>query len=129
MYFPPINVTAPPTPGRLVVDIQPGTYPNDIVLNRKGKQPVGIMGTQNFSVSSIDPTTLELAGAPVLYQKKGGIMASIADLNGDGVDDLIFQVEVKELELEIEDTTATVTCKNFDGISLEGSDTVNLKSK
>ena len=70
MYFPPINVTAPPTPGRLVVDIQPGTYPNDIVLNRKGKQPVGIMGTQNFSVSSIDPANLELAGAPVLYQEK-----------------------------------------------------------
>ena len=44
-------------------------------------------------------------------------MASIADLNGDGIDDLIFHVEVEDLELEIEDTTATVTCKNFDDIN------------
>lgn len=121
-------LTGPPyDPAQIVVDIQPGTYPNDILLGRKGLQPVGIMGTPTFDASTIDPLTCTCAGADVHIKKNGTLQASIKDLNEDGIDDLIFQVETKELQLDIGDTEATVMCDTYDGIKLEGSDSVNLK--
>lgn len=48
------------------VDIKPGSCPNPLNPNSKGSVPVAIVGTADLDVLTIDPTTLELAGVPIM---------------------------------------------------------------
>lgn len=42
------------------VDIKPGSCPNPINLKSKGVLPVAILGTEEFDVTQIDPTSIRL---------------------------------------------------------------------
>jgi hypothetical protein len=42
------------------VDIKPGSWPNPINIRGKGVLPVAICGTEDFDVTTIDPSTIEI---------------------------------------------------------------------
>jgi hypothetical protein len=48
----------------VAVDVRPRGCPNPINRKARGVLPVAILGTADFDVSEIDPTTVRLAGVP-----------------------------------------------------------------
>ncbi|MBI2247273.1 MAG: YncE family protein [Armatimonadetes bacterium] len=105
------------------VDIMPGGNPNMINLRAQGTLPVAILGSAEFNVATIDPTTVTLAGAGVVM-KKNGPMASMDDVNGDGFVDLVVHVARKDLKLQVGDTEAVLEGKTYDGLAIRGTDSV-----
>src|SRR3989442_12421705 len=81
------------------IDIKPGGLPNAINLGSKGLTPVAILSTATFDATTANPATVKLAGAPVALKANGQPMASIQDVNGDGIPDLVLQVSTSNLQL------------------------------
>ncbi len=104
------------------IDIKPGSYPNSINLGSKGMVPVAVLTTDDFDASTVDPVTVEFAGAqPVRW--------TMEDVDGDGDMDLLFHFKTQELHLDENSTEATLTGYTHDGEFIWGTDTVNIVSK
>jgi len=58
-----------PTP--VDIDIKPGSYPNAINLGSHGLIPVAILSSEDFDAKTVDPDTVELAGANIEVKVKG----------------------------------------------------------
>jgi len=101
------------------IDIKPGSYPNSINLGSKGVVPVAVLTTEDFDASSVDPSTVEFAGASPLRW-------TMEDVDGDGDTDLLFHFKTQELALDENSTEASLTCYTHDGEFIWGKDTVNI---
>jgi uncharacterized repeat protein (TIGR01451 family) len=101
------------------IDIKPGSYPNSINLGSKGVVPVAILMTEDFDVSTVDPSTVEFAGAaPIRW--------TMEDVDGDGDMDLLFHFKTQELDLTKDSTEAILTGETYLGMPIEGIDTVKI---
>jgi hypothetical protein len=101
------------------IDIKPGSCPNSINLKSKGVVPVAVLTTEYFDASIVDPVTVLFAGACPLRW-------TMEDVDGDGDVDLLFHFKGQELDLDEDSTEATLTGTTFDGVPIEGTDTVNI---
>jgi hypothetical protein len=109
------------------IDIKPGSDPNSINLGSKGTIPVAILSTEDFDATTVDPETVELAGATVGTKGKSDrLMASIEDVNGDGRLDLVVHIETEELASIPGDTEAILTGLTYGGTPIEGSDSIRI---
>jgi len=108
------------------IDIKPGSHPNAINLGSHGLTPVAILSSEQFDATTVDPDTVELAGAGVEVRGKSNkFLAHAEDVNGDGLVDLVVQVATANLEPEsLQDGFATLTAKTYDGQTIEGTDEV-----
>jgi hypothetical protein len=77
------------------IDVKPGSYPNPINSGSNGLVPVAILSSPEFDARQVEPTTVVLAGATVGVRGKGKSMAHEEDVNGDGLIDLVVQVETQ----------------------------------
>ncbi len=113
---PVINVT---------IDIKPGSDPNSIRLGDTGSVPVAIFSTVKFDAASIDVSTLQLNSAFVRLVGGRNVLASIEDVNGDGLGDLVVQFDRGLLEdLAVGDGIGTVS--TIDGQLILGTDSVRV---
>jgi hypothetical protein len=99
------------------IDIKPGSFPNSINLNSKGKIPVAILTTETFDATTVDPVSVEFAGAMPLRW-------AVEDVDDDGDMDLIFFFKAQEVGIAAGDTEATLTGATFGGESIIGTDSV-----
>lgn len=92
------------------VDIKPGSCPNPLNLKSKGVLPVAVLGTEDFDVATIDPSTIRLTRESVecyveplrwSYEDVAtpfdGELCDCHDLNGDGYMDLTLKFDTQEL--------------------------------
>jgi hypothetical protein len=110
----------------VVIDIKPGTFPNSINLGSGGKVPVAILSTAGFGAITVDPTTVTLASAPVKLKGKGTPMASVEDVNGDGLDDLVVHVDTSTFVLSDTDQLAVLEGTTFGGQTVMGTDSIRV---
>jgi hypothetical protein len=103
----------------LVIEIKPAGYPNSINLGSKGVVPVAILTTDDFDAATVDPVT-------VLFADASPLRWAWEDVDYDGDMDLLFQFKTQELNLDESSTEAMLTGSTFDGLQVEGSDTVNI---
>jgi len=116
------NVMIPYPTIEVDIDIKPGSDPNSINLKSKGVVPVAVLTTNDFDASTVDPDTVEFAGAePVRW--------TMEDVDGDGDMDMLFHFKTQELNLDEDSTEAILTGATLDGTSIEGTDTVNIVPK
>jgi hypothetical protein len=120
------------------IDIKPGSYPNSINKNEKGVIPLAILGSADFDVTWIDPTTLSFEGAQLRVKGNGALQCSVEDVSGDfttpegapdGYPDLVCQFVDDTTDWELGVSTATVTGNlkaEFGGTPIEGMDTINV---
>ncbi|NIO21807.1 MAG: hypothetical protein GTN76_14030 [Candidatus Aenigmarchaeota archaeon] len=87
---------------------------------------MAILSTEDFDATTVDPTTVTLAGAGVKLKGKGTPMAFFDDVNGDGLTDIIVHVDTAALELSSGDAEATLEGETFDGVRIRGVDTVRI---
>jgi len=105
------------------IDIKPNSDPSCFNSNGQGVIPVAILGTEDFDVTQIDPTTITLDGQPVKTKGNGDPMAAIEDVNDDGFDDLVVKI-VDENSYPPGDGTGTINGELFDGTPIEGTDSI-----
>ncbi len=110
----------------VAIDIKPGSDPNSINLGSKGTVPVAIFSSAGFDATTVDPTTVTLAGAAVKVRGKGTPMASQADVNLDGLMDLLIHVDTQAFQLTGSDTEAVLKGETFDGFLIRGTDSVRI---
>ncbi len=115
-------------PSTLVsIDIKPGSDPNSINPGSNGNIPVVIFGADTFDVTTVDLTTVMLADAGIKARgKKGDLMSSFEDVDGDGLLDLIIHIDTQGLVLGDDDVEAHLTGETFDGFPIFGTDAIRL---
>jgi hypothetical protein len=92
-------------------DIKPGSCPNPLNLKSKGVLPVAVLGTEEFSVTTIDPDTVNLnregfedaSVAPICWSYEDvatpfiGELCGCHDLKDDDYVDLTLKFDTQEL--------------------------------
>jgi hypothetical protein len=104
------------------IDIRPGSEQNPINLGSGGVVPVAILTTTEFDASTVDPDTVEFAGA-------GVVRSAMQDVDRDGDADLVLHFRIRDLDLNEGSDDATLTGSTYDGVSIEGTDRVKVKVK
>jgi len=101
------------------IDIKPGSYPNSINLKSKGVVAVAVLTTVDFDASTVDPATVEFAGATPLRW-------TLEDVDNDGDLDMLFHFDTQTLQLNENSTEATLTGETVGGQEFTGTDTVRI---
>ncbi|UCG58356.1 MAG: hypothetical protein JSU70_02385 [Phycisphaerales bacterium] len=117
-------VTAIPTIA-VDIDIKPGSYPNSINPEARGVIPVAILTTADFDASSVNPATVALEDVLAKEKGKSGKYGSLEDVDGDGDLDLVVQIP-NTIDWPDDATEATLTGETWDGIAIEGTDSVRI---
>jgi uncharacterized repeat protein (TIGR01451 family) len=110
------------------IDIRPNNPENTINLRSNGEIQVAILSDSDFDASTVDPSTIRLEGARVSREGNGDYKAHLRDVNQDGLDDLVVHIETEDIDLDRDDTRATLEAETFAGQEIEGSDTVRIVS-
>ena len=120
------GLTRPTTPVTVVaIDIKPGSDPNCFNNDGNGVIPVAILGTADFDVNDIDPGSVTLEGLVVrAVGKSNKFLAHIDDVNMDGFDDLVVQIEDVDSAFSSGNGTATLIGKLLDDTLIVGTDSI-----
>ena len=111
------------------IDIKPGSDPNSLNLNGNGVVPVGVFGSADIDVTTIDISTLTfgLSGTEATPVHDG----HFEDINNDGFMDLVLHFREGELGIPVStpgETILTLTLNgNFNnGYYFQGQDIVRI---
>lgn len=117
--------TGGPSTISVQIDIKPGSDPNPINQGSNGLIPVAILTTDDFDASTVDPGTVTLNGADVTVRGKSEkLMARLEDVDGDGDEDLMLQVETDSWANLGESGDITLYGTTYDGQAIKGTDYV-----
>ena len=140
------TLTIVPKPALVVaVDIKPTSCPNPVNVKSSGVLPIAILGTDDYDVTTIDPTSIRLAGVEPLRSGYEDVAAPISDVNDcncteagpDGYLDLTLKFETQGIVKAIGDVndgdvlTLELTGVLYDPIPfetpIEGADCILIK--
>ena len=86
---------------------------------------MAIFTADGFNAADVDPDTVTLNGAGVAVRGKAEkLMTRLEDVDGDGDDDLILQVDIQSEGVVWETGPVTLTGKTYGGEDIEGTDEV-----
>jgi hypothetical protein len=111
-------------PRQTSIDIRPRKLPNTIRLRSKGTVKVGILSRDGFDATTVDPSTVTLAGAPPRTRRDGRVVTRLTDVDRDGSTDLLLRFRIPDLQLDAADTTAALLGTTVTGRSVRGVDSV-----
>jgi len=112
------------------LDIKPGSEPNSVNLGSAGVIPIAILSTAVFDATSVDPASILLASAPIkLVGRNNRMLYHFEDANGDGLLDLVCQIDTDQLQLEIGAASAELTAQTYDGQRISGKDAIQIVPK
>jgi hypothetical protein len=110
------------------IDIKPGSDPNCFNNDGHGVIPVAILGSADFDVTQVDAGTVKLEGLDVAARGKAEkLLAHVEDVNGDGFDDLVLNIEDTDGTFSSGSGTATLTgnlLTAFGGTPIQGTDAI-----
>lgn len=109
----------------VAIDIKPGGDANRLNADASGVIPVAVLGSSELKVRQISVATLQLDGMKVKANDRGHMLAHYADVNGDGIEDLVVQF-ANTGEIPAQATSATLTGSLFDATPIRGSDAITL---
>lgn len=110
------------------IDIKPGSEPNCFNNDGNGIIPVAILSSSIFNASTVDPLTVLLDGQGVqVVGKKGNLQSHLDDVNDDGLDDLVLQIEDIDGIYSEGDSVGVLTGKTYAGVDIFGEDTICIR--
>jgi len=131
----------------VAVDIKPGSCPNPLNVKSKGVLPVAILGTDDYDVTTIDPTSIRLTGVEPLRSSFEDVATPVSDSNDcncttdgpDGFLDLTLKFKTQRIVEAIGDVNdgdvraLTLTGVLFDPMPLEtpieGADCILIRGR
>lgn len=109
----------------VTIDVKPGT--DDNTINTRSKSvPVAILGAANLDVNQLDLASIRFGGAPIRLKNNGTFHVEFLDVNGDFVVDALLQFDVEDLTLLPSATSASLTGRLTNLVSIEGADSVRF---
>ena len=87
---------------------------------------VAILSTETFEATSIAVSTLLLDSTSVRLVGGRKLLASIEDINSDGLADIVVKFDRGTLNLAVGDGIGTVTGSTLDGQRIRGTDSVRV---
>ena len=137
-----------PEPATVVaVDIKPGSCPNPVNVKSSGVLPIAILGTDDYDVTTIDPTSIRLAGVEPLRSGYEDVAGPVSDTNDcncitdgpDGFLDLTLKFKTQRIVEAIGDVNdgdvrvLTLTGVLFDPMPfetpIEGADCILIRGR
>ncbi len=107
------------------IDIKPGSDPNCFTKDGHGVIPVAVLGGWDFNVRDIDAASVKLKSLPVkIVGKSNVLLAHYEDVNLDGYEDLVVQIEDNDKTFSEGESSARLTGKLHDGVPIEGEDAI-----
>ncbi|UCH08071.1 MAG: hypothetical protein JSV55_03515, partial [Deltaproteobacteria bacterium] len=121
-------VLEPATNTRMVsMDIKPGSQTNCFNNDGNGVILVAILGSEWFDVNLIDPGTVRLESLSVrVVGKSDKLLARVEDVDADGYDDLVVQIQDTDEIFTEGSTTAELTGFLYDGTRIVGADAIRI---
>lgn len=111
-------------PKLVSIDIKPGSDPNCFNNDGHGVIPVAVLTTDTFDAAQVDPFSLSLDGMEARVKGKSGNAGAMEDVDNDGDDDLVVQIEDEDGVYETGDTLARLTGSTYGGEDFVGLDTI-----
>jgi hypothetical protein len=116
----------------VTIDIKPGSSINKVNLASQGLLPVAALSTAGFDATLFTPEMAHLSDAASGEGCTGAMAVRwrLADVNNDGLLDLVFFFRVQDLGFTTSTTAATFMAHGvYDGMEMHimGSDTVVVK--
>jgi hypothetical protein len=129
------------------LDVKPGTCPNALNTRSQGVTPLAIVGTNDLDVTTIDPTSIEIAGVTPLRSAIEDVATPHTPMTGkdsaddctsagpDGRPDLTLKVDTQALVAALGTVTdgqvvvVELTGTLRDGTPIRGEDVVVIKQK
>jgi hypothetical protein len=108
------------------IDIKPGSDPNSFNNNGHGVIPVAILSTDTFDAATVDPLSVNLGGMVARLKGKSGNAGLLVDVDDDGDLDLMLHIQDVGGVYQEGTTTAILTGETFDGVPIQGSDTIRI---
>jgi hypothetical protein len=128
------------------VDIQPQSCPNPLQLGRRGTLPIAFLGTADFDVAQVDPTSLSLEGVAPLRWSLEDVATPFGDdisdppvatdcttEGPDGLTDLTLKFDAQEVVAALgavgrgDVVVVTLTGELLDGTPIEGEDVIRIQ--
>lgn len=109
-------------PVLVLIDIKPGTFPNDINPRSRGRIAVAIQTTPSFDATSVDPTTVRFGATGI---EAAPVQFAAEDVDGDGDIDLVFHFPTQDTGITCGTTSASLTGAISGGLTIKGYDSIN----
>jgi hypothetical protein len=106
------------------VSIKPDSAVNTIKVGSGGVYPTAVLSSATFDATRVNPLSVTLASAPVKLTGQGKAVYSIKDVDGDGRDDILLQIETSALILN--SAVAQLRGMTIDGVAIFGTDIVKV---
>lgn len=141
-------LAAAPEAIQVAIDIKPQGCPNPFNVGAQGVLPVAILGTANFDVSTVDPSSIKLQGVPPLRSALADVATpfdgalesatSCTTAGPDGFLDLVMHFDDQAVSTALgaiadgQVLTFTLTgnlLPQFGGTAIKGQDIVIIRNK
>ncbi|MCJ7730067.1 MAG: PKD domain-containing protein [Sedimentisphaerales bacterium] len=138
------TLTIIPQPSlQVIVDIKPGSCPNPLNVKSSGVLPVAILGTGDYDITTIDATSIRLAGVEPLRSSFEDVAGPAADSNDcnctedgpDGLLDLTLKFKTQKIVEVIGDVNeGDILTLELTGVligerPIEGADCIFIRGK
>ncbi|MGE5090132.1 MAG: hypothetical protein ACM3QY_13475 [Candidatus Levyibacteriota bacterium] len=117
---------ATPETTNIAIDVRPGST-GCLNPTSNGVIPVAILGSASFQVKDIRLDDSLKLGSLALRVRGSRPLCSLSDANADGYDDLVCQFDNVSTNWTSGQTTATVSGKLYNGLPIQGSDTICVR--
>ena len=111
------------------IDIKPGSFPNSInCKNQNEVIAVAVLTAEEFDALTVDHTTVSFEGASETHvdKKTGNPVRHIEDVDHDGDLDIVFHFRLGDTDLSCNSTLGILVGNTYDGIPIEGTDSVRM---
>ena len=136
-------VPEPPRILEVAVDIKPKSCPNPVNVKSSGVLPVAILGTVDYDVTTIDPTSIRLTGVEPLRSVYEDVATPVSDNNDcncitegpDGFLDLNLKFETQKIVEAVGDVNdgdelqLELIGVLFDETPIEGADCILIRGR
>jgi hypothetical protein len=102
------------------LEVRPGSAENPINPKSNGVIPVAILGTNSFDASFVDQASVRFGPNQALAQGKG----QLADVNGDGLLDLVLHFRTQDAGIQCGKNTVSITGQTVNGVPIQGTDAI-----
>lgn len=114
-------------PGKIVIDIIPGSSDNIVRSGAWRVLPVAILGSKDLDVTSINPRTIRLNGVDIMLVGKSDKSLCVEkDINEDNYKDLLCDVRSTGFKIEAGEYKIIIKAGTYNGRSLSGEDRIKI---